>query len=131
MAMKTHQSRLSVCSTNELNAIPRNVAVTIQTSENLRTTRPRLLMYSLIVMTTHPIVWGQSMRPHDAGGRLAVTHDRLLSGSEIFAGSTKEKPGPWPGLSVQTGVRLSSDALLLATTQYQEATDEQRQPTSG
>jgi hypothetical protein len=55
---------------------------------------------------------------------LAVTHDRLLSGSETFAGSTKEKPGPWPGLSVQTGVRLNSDALLLATTQYQEATDE-------
>jgi hypothetical protein len=34
-------------------------------------------------------------------------------------------------LSVQTGVRLSSDALLLATTQYQEPTDEQRQLTSG
>jgi hypothetical protein len=62
---------------------------------------------------------------------LAVTHDRLLSGSEIFAGSTKEKPGPWPGLSIQTGVRLNSDALLLATTQYQEATDEERQLTSG
>jgi hypothetical protein len=54
---------------------------------------------------------------------LAVTHDRLLSGSEFFAGSLKEKPGAWPGLSVQTVVRLSSDALLLATTQYQEATD--------
>src|ERR1700675_110521 len=69
MAMKTHQLRLSACSTNELNANPIIVAVTIQTSENLRTPRPRLLMYSLIVMTTHPIVWGQSMRPHDAGGR--------------------------------------------------------------
>jgi hypothetical protein len=30
----------------------------------------------------------------------------------------REKPGAWPGLSVQTVVRLSSDALLLATTQH-------------
>jgi hypothetical protein len=41
------------------------------------------------------------------------------------------KPGAWPGLSVHTVVRLSSDALLLATTQHQKATDEQRQPTGG
>ena len=81
---------------------------------------------------TSPTLSSDRERPRVAGlGPLAVTHDRLLSGSEIFAGSTKERPGPWPGLSVQTGVRLSSDALLLASTQYQEATDEQRQPTSG
>jgi hypothetical protein len=33
--------------------------------------------------------------------------------------------------SVRAGTILSSDALLLATTQHQEATDEQRQPTGG
>jgi hypothetical protein len=55
----------------------------------------------------------------------------MQSGSEFFAGSLKERPGARPGLSVQTVVGLSSDALLLATTQHQEATDEQRQPTTG
>ena len=44
---------------------------------------------------------------------------------------SRGKPGARPGLSVQTVVGLSSDALLLATTQHQEATDKQRQPTAG
>ena len=44
---------------------------------------------------------------------------------------SRGKPGARPGLSVQTVVGLSGYALLLAATQHQEATDEQRKPTSG
>jgi hypothetical protein len=62
--------------------------------------------------------------------RNRVHQVHLAQRSEQLNGVLKEKPGAWPGLSVQAVVRLSSDALPLATTQYQEATDEQRQPTS-
>jgi hypothetical protein len=69
MAIKTHQLRLTVCSTNGLSANPTIVAVTIQTSETLRRTRPRLLMYSLIVMASHATVWAQLRRQRVASDR--------------------------------------------------------------
>jgi hypothetical protein len=69
-----------------------------------------------------------------AGGwtRTPCGHSRPTAiGQRNLRGKHKRKTWPMAGPSVQTGVRLNSDALLLATTQYQEATDEQRQLTSG
>jgi hypothetical protein len=93
-------------------------------------------MVPWLLCNRSPVAWRVKHSANDCKPEGTRTQQMTTVGWVATDGKIAEltlsrgKPGAWPGLSVQTVVGLSSDVLLLATTQHQEATDEQRQPTS-